>query len=216
MIIIRVTGHSELEGGSEEMGREHAKSAKRTAILEAALELIAEHGFQGAPTARIAEKAGVGVGSIYRYFQDKDELIHEVFKHLKVEVTQEILKCNDPNAPIREQYIRICLGHLRLMVQRKNIFSFIEQYFNSPYGISMRRARSMGEHGEKPDEHPLHSLMEEARVQQIIKDLPAPVLWALTIGPITFLIRDIHNGLVEFHEEMVKRTVEACWDALKR
>jgi hypothetical protein len=57
--------------------------------------------------------------------------------------------------------------------------------------------------------------MEEARTQQLIKHLPRTVLGALTIGPITFLIRDIHGGLVEFDEEMILRTVEACWDGLK-
>jgi AcrR family transcriptional regulator len=51
------------------------KTDKRAALLEAALELFAENGFHGAPTSLIAERAGVGVGTIYRYFKDKDELI---------------------------------------------------------------------------------------------------------------------------------------------
>ncbi|MBQ4491867.1 MAG: helix-turn-helix transcriptional regulator, partial [Deltaproteobacteria bacterium] len=51
---------------------------RRTSILEAALGLIAERGFHGTPAALIAERAGVGVGTIYRYFRDKDELIHAV------------------------------------------------------------------------------------------------------------------------------------------
>jgi len=37
----------------------------------AALELIAEHGFHGVPAASIADQAGVGVGTIYRYFENK-------------------------------------------------------------------------------------------------------------------------------------------------
>jgi len=44
-------------------------SDKREEIMQAALELIAEHGFHGAPMAMIAEKAGVGAGTIYRYFR---------------------------------------------------------------------------------------------------------------------------------------------------
>ncbi|HQM90514.1 MAG TPA: helix-turn-helix domain-containing protein, partial [Syntrophales bacterium] len=50
-------------------------SDKRDEILRAALELIAEHGFHGAPMAMVAERAGVGAGTIYRYFEGKDALI---------------------------------------------------------------------------------------------------------------------------------------------
>jgi len=53
-------------------------SDKRAEIIRAALELIAEHGFHGAPMAMIAEKAGVAAGTIYRYFESKDVLITEL------------------------------------------------------------------------------------------------------------------------------------------
>ena len=37
---------------------------KRKQIIRTALELIAEHGFHGAPMAMIADRAGVGAGTI--------------------------------------------------------------------------------------------------------------------------------------------------------
>ena len=45
------------------------ESDKSTAILEAALALFAERGYDGTPVPLIAEKAGVGAGTIYRYFE---------------------------------------------------------------------------------------------------------------------------------------------------
>ena len=62
--------------------KKKSESDKRTAILNAALNLFAENGFHGAPALQIAEKAGVGVGSLYRYFKDKEDLIHQLFKHI--------------------------------------------------------------------------------------------------------------------------------------
>jgi AcrR family transcriptional regulator len=44
------------------------KPDKRDEIIRAALELIAEQGFHGAPMAMIAVHDGVGAGTIYRYF----------------------------------------------------------------------------------------------------------------------------------------------------
>ncbi|HEX9157545.1 MAG TPA: helix-turn-helix domain-containing protein, partial [Syntrophales bacterium] len=56
---------------------------KREEIMRAALELIAEHGFHGAPMAMIADRAGVGAGTIYRYFEGKDALITELYRELE-------------------------------------------------------------------------------------------------------------------------------------
>ena len=43
-------------------------------VLEAAAQVLDEYGFDGATTARIAERAGVSVGSIYQYFGTKNAL----------------------------------------------------------------------------------------------------------------------------------------------
>ena len=44
------------------------------AILEAAAEILAQQGPTGATTNRIAERAGVSVGSVYQYFANKKAL----------------------------------------------------------------------------------------------------------------------------------------------
>ena len=62
---------------------------KRLAILEAALELIAEYGFHGAPMAMVADRAGVGAGTIYRYFDNKDLLIAELYRDLEQKLKVE-------------------------------------------------------------------------------------------------------------------------------
>lgn len=44
-------------------------------LLVAATEVLDEHGMEGATIPRIAERAGVSVGSVYRRFRDKDALL---------------------------------------------------------------------------------------------------------------------------------------------
>jgi AcrR family transcriptional regulator len=55
---------------------------KRADILAAAIERIAEEGV-GASTASIADAARVAEGSLFRYFQDKDHLLNEVYVEIK-------------------------------------------------------------------------------------------------------------------------------------
>ena len=47
-------------------------SDKYQRILDAAIEVIAEHGFFHSRVSEIADRAGVADGTIYLYFKNKD------------------------------------------------------------------------------------------------------------------------------------------------
>jgi len=49
-------------------------------LVEAATRVLAEFGYEGASTNRIAEYADVGIATLYRYFKDKDDLVDAVFQ----------------------------------------------------------------------------------------------------------------------------------------
>jgi len=59
--------------------RKHPKQARSTelvaAILEAAVQVLAKEGAHRFTTARVAEKAGVSVGSLYQYFPNKAAIL---------------------------------------------------------------------------------------------------------------------------------------------
>lgn len=61
-------------GVERSRGRPRDERADR-AILEAALELIAEQGVHAFRTEDVAARAGVGKGAIYRRYRSKDELV---------------------------------------------------------------------------------------------------------------------------------------------
>lgn len=51
------------------------------AILGAGAQLLAEHGFESLTTARVAERAGVSIGSLYQYFPNKQALAAALIDH---------------------------------------------------------------------------------------------------------------------------------------
>ena len=63
---------------------------KRNAILAAATQVIAEQGI-GAPTARIAKLAGVAEGTLFTYFDTKDELLNQLYLEIKAELRDAMM-----------------------------------------------------------------------------------------------------------------------------
>jgi AcrR family transcriptional regulator len=61
------------------MAREKDES-KRQAILAAAKRLFAERGFHGASVSDLARETGLPVGSIYTYFENKDDVARTVIE----------------------------------------------------------------------------------------------------------------------------------------
>ena len=56
------------------------------AILEAASQVFAELGYARATTNKIAERAGVSVGSLYQYFPNKDSLMASLHKEHQTKI----------------------------------------------------------------------------------------------------------------------------------
>jgi AcrR family transcriptional regulator len=50
------------------------------AILEAAAHVFEQHGYAAGTTNRIADRAGVSIGSLYQYFPNKDAIVVELMR----------------------------------------------------------------------------------------------------------------------------------------
>ncbi len=59
---------------SARSGNSSEDPGKRQAILEQAIQTYAECGFRGTDVQVIADRAGVGKGTVYRYFHNKEDL----------------------------------------------------------------------------------------------------------------------------------------------
>ncbi len=100
-----------------------ARSAAATArnggkyqrILDAAIEVIAQHGYASSRVTDIASRARVADGTIYLYFQNKEELLMEAinsaFAGFLTRARTELLQFHDP----RERLRRLAFLHLSML-----------------------------------------------------------------------------------------------------
>jgi AcrR family transcriptional regulator len=188
-------------------------SDKRNDIMRAALELIAQQGFHGAPMSEISEKAGVATGTIYRYFENKEVIIKELSQELEEKINEHIQKGYPVEQSLRERFLFLLRELLRYFIKNPLYFSYMEQYFNSPYGISLHRERLLG----KSNNHDiLMDIFDQGIEQQILKELPKAVLFSLAFGSMIILMRDHILGFVTLDDSLIKQVTEACWDAIRR
>jgi AcrR family transcriptional regulator len=88
------------------------------AILQAAAELICGAGWDRSSTNRIAERAGISIGSLYQYFPNKEAILARLLEiHLEEAhaVADEALEAlRDPAVPLAEGLEQILVGLVAL------------------------------------------------------------------------------------------------------
>jgi AcrR family transcriptional regulator len=101
---ISVDPHSKVPGGCEEPTGGDARPQRadaqrnRSRILEAAQVVFAAEGIE-VPVDLIAEKAGVGVGTLYRHFPTKEKLCEAILLDRLSDLTAEALALADAEDP---------------------------------------------------------------------------------------------------------------------
>ena len=77
---------------------------KRGDILGAGLHLFDEQGFHGTSMSEIAEAAGVGAGTIYRYFDGKEDLVDQLYAEARAAAHESIVEMGfDEDASVRDR-----------------------------------------------------------------------------------------------------------------
>lgn len=97
---------------SRDLGlREQNKLAKRYRIRQAARELISKYGYNNATLRQIAERAHVGLGTLFNYAQDKRDLVFLVCNEDLANVLDAALEAQHRDKPLIDQVVEIYRPH---------------------------------------------------------------------------------------------------------
>lgn len=137
---------------------------KRERILEAALRVFAERGFYNAKVSQVARAAGVADGTIYLYFQNKDDLLIQLFEDRMDFIIQRLRKelARMERSPL-EQLRRLIQLHIELAiydadlaefitVELRQSSKFVKEYENPQFVEYLRILRDMIEEGQRVGE----------------------------------------------------------------
>jgi AcrR family transcriptional regulator len=105
--------------GTRRLGRrEQKKLETRERIRIAAADLFTRHGYGAATMREIAQRAHVGLGTLFNYAEDKRDLVFLIFNEELNAVTDVALAAPRPGRPLVDQLIAVFRVHYRWLATK--------------------------------------------------------------------------------------------------
>lgn len=172
---------------------------KQNRIIEAALNEFAQYGYSEANINKIAERAGVSVGSLYKYFSDKQNLyqtIVAISTDTLKEVLGRIVAENEDIFLIIEKIINAIQEHART---HQNMFKLYNEMTVENYSdLTWKNAGSV--EGVTADLYA--SLIERAQKQGVVKKDLEPRYFAFFLDNLFMLLQFSYS--CEYYKERLK------------
>jgi TetR/AcrR family transcriptional regulator, fatty acid metabolism regulator protein len=106
--------------------KQNKNKEKYLRIIAAATRVFARRGFYQAKVSEIAREAGVADGTIYLYFENKDDILISLFEEQMKLVLSNVRKQVEGAERAVEKIQRFALSHLKLIEQNKDMAEIIQ------------------------------------------------------------------------------------------
>ena len=186
--------------------RERNAEAKKQAILKAALSLFASRGFHGVAVPEVAMKAGVGTGTIYRYFENKDALVNGVYRDAKNMLAACLVDGFDFSTTHREHFHQFWQRLIGFVKTNPIAFRFLELQDHSPYLDDESRALELSVLA------PIWAFCAKAKSDGVARDMPSEALMAIIWGAFVGIVKAQDAGYIDMQEDTFSAAENACWD----
>jgi AcrR family transcriptional regulator len=185
-----------------------AADDKRARLLAAALDLFETRGFDGVAVPEIAAKAGVAVGTVYRYFETKEALVNALYRLLKQSYNATVLAPVEPGLPTREIFSAYWQRMTAFARRNPHAIRFMDLHHHGAYLDDESRALS------KTYAKAAESFVRDARARGDIRDLDPVMVVALMWGAAAGLTKFSASGSLTFDARTANEMEEALWRAI--
>jgi AcrR family transcriptional regulator len=192
------------------MAKRTKSNEKRIALLNATLYLVNNNGFHDAPMSKIAKMAGVSPATIYIYFENKQDLINQLYLETKTSFSEYAFKDYLTNLSVKNGFELIWRNIAHFKLNQVEEANFLSQCDN----IATMIDEESRQEGLK-NLQPLLDLWERGQKEGIIKNISPYLLYAFTIYPLAFLMTMQKRNDFELTENQLTDAFESAWNAIK-
>ncbi|EQA35192.1 transcriptional regulator, TetR family [Leptospira inadai serovar Lyme str. 10] len=179
---------------------------KKERILGSALRLFTERGFAATPMPELAKEAGIGAGTIYRYYKSKEELVNELYRFWKLKFHDALQKGLPKNASTKERFFHLWKALGNFYREYPESFEFLELHSHSPY---------LDEESRKVTSETMQHLaafLEDAKSRgEVRTELGSMELVSLCYGAFVGMVKLAKGGFVKLDKKALLRAGEILW-----
>ncbi|MEC6816814.1 TetR/AcrR family transcriptional regulator [Photobacterium toruni] len=182
---------------------------KKERILAATEKLLATHGFHGLSMQMVAKEAQVATGTIYRYFNDKDDLLHQLHEHILGYIAKKISHNINDSMSLKQRYRTMWLNLWHMSVNGEAPLINQGQFQHLPRDNSYEKKVI-----KKQLFNCVNQMFDEGKACQLFKPLDNEILSTLSLDTSCYLARRKINDGLEITDSELNAAIDASWDAI--
>ena len=182
---------------------------KKQRILLTMLELSAKSGLNATPISKIAKEANVAVGTIYHYYETKEDIVKELYAMVVQDLAKMLVLNRDTSASYKMQYRQIWLNFYNYFIANPTAFNFIDIVAIPPIIDS-----------EEVDKNMIHykglrDFMEEGIRIGELKNIELKLLMQICFWNLITISRIRLRQELIMDEQQIDDAIEMSWDTIR-
>lgn len=183
---------------------------KRQRIIFTMLELVVKQGVYATPMSQVAKEANVAVGTIYHYFDNKQEILEEIYKMINQDYGV-VLMANLPDTDFKTQFEAICLNLFNYYIGNPLAFKFME-FVAVPPLMPKELVEAVREYTAGLIEF-FQKGIDDGYLRD---DVELRLLMQTASGCITSAVKLKEKEAIELSEKEIKQVTGMAWDCIKK
>lgn len=179
---------------------------KRQTILATAETLLAERGLYGLSMKLLADTAGVAAGTIYRYFDNKEALINELYQHITIETKEYFFKGWSEKQTAEQKYKRLWNNAFKSVLENPQRTIVIEMLFSQP-----SLAHEQAAFFDSDLFTPLTDFYQQGIDEGRFHDWKIPSLMTVSFNSAITLAKKVMSNCLEADQTEIDQVRNASW-----
>lgn len=175
--------------------------------MNAALDLLVKKGIHNTPMSEIARAAGTGMGTIYNYFPNKEELINEIYVNIRMQEKDLFLEV-DTTHPIKTRFEDYLTVLIEFFLQQPSYFNFLLQLEASPIITDENRKKG------RESVEIVADLLKSGQESRVVKNMEIGEILTFIGGGIYSYLRQ-HMDAPEKERTSLSNHIQMVWDGIK-
>lgn len=183
---------------------------KINSIYKATLD-IASHSCNGDFTmADVAQKADIAAGTIYLYFENKEDLLNKLYLHLCKIMFEANYKSISESDNFFSTFRAFWHNHFKFCIENQSVCDYLEKYGNKPFLTDQTKS------GCKSLTPQFIKYLQTAQTQFLIKNIDPEVILTSLFGSTNSIARYFHRNNIHPTERELEDYFEMAWNSIRR